>query len=154
MLSLVPPQGIHYGLCLSVVFVLCAMLFSTQYILYLDHLKCQIFLWWHHLPQQSSLGSSKYKRQEGKNVVHRVDNVTKEIRWEETCYMEDLKNAQLWGRRLRSLLSLPSAAKEEVSLSGFKFGSNWSGAGPSDAVIRCCLQSLHKLNSVYTKKKI
>lgn len=80
-LDLVPPWGIRYGPWLSVVFVCCAMLFNTQSIFNLDQLKCQIFLWWCNFSQQSSLGSNKYKRQEGKNVVYWVDSAVKEERW-------------------------------------------------------------------------
>lgn len=123
-LGLVPPWDIRYGPWLSVVFVCCAMLFNTQSILNLDQLKCQIFLWWCNFSQQSSLGSNKYKRQEGKNVVYWVDNAAKEKRWGETCFVEEQKNDHFWERRLKSL---SSTAKEDVSLSGCKFGSCWAG---------------------------
>lgn len=69
----------------------------------------------------------------------------------ESCYVEEQKMPSFE----KEGSNLPPVQQRRMSVC---LGASLAAAelvpGPSDAVIRCCLQTLHKLNSMYAEKNL
>lgn len=62
--------------------------------------------------------------------------------------VEDQRTHRIVRKKAQNPSTLSGAADKEVNSAGYQFGGSCSGAGPSHAAVRYCLQRWHKLNSM------